>query len=160
MAVVRFSHRPARLAFRPLAGIPAFDDMERRMQKMMGNVLGDSDLVPSSIAWVPAMEIAETPNEMIASVELPGIQKKDVEISVDEDMLTISGEKTAEKTTDDKKYHLWERSYGSFSRSFSLPRGIDSARITAEFNNGVLNVHMPKTSGARAKARKIDIAAK
>jgi HSP20 family protein len=160
MALVRFSRRPARLAFQPFAGLPALEEMENRMQKMMENMFGETDNSPTAIGWVPAIEIAETPTEMTVSAELPGIDKKNVDILVEGDMLTMSGEKAEEKTTDEKKYHLWERSYGSFRRSFSLPRGIDAAKISAEFNNGVLTVHMPKTSEEQAKGRKIEIAVK
>ena len=160
MALVRFTRRPNRLAFQPFTGIPAFDDIENRMQKMMDNIFTEADAGPTAIGWIPAMEISETPAEMIVSAELPGLEKKDVDISVDDDLLTISGEKSEEKTTDEKKMHLWERSYGSFRRSFSLPRGVDSAKINAEFKNGVLKIHMPKTTEAQAKGRKIDIAVK
>jgi HSP20 family protein len=158
--MVRFTRRPSRLAFQPFAGFPGFEDIENRMQKMMENALTETDASPAAIGWVPAMEITETPSEMIVSAELPGIEKKDVDISVDDDLLTISGEKAEEKTTDDKKFHLWERSYGSFRRSFSLPRGVDASKINAEFKNGVLKVHMPKTTEAQAKGRKIEILSK
>jgi len=160
MALVRFSRRPARLAFQPFAGLPTFDDIENRMQKMMDNMLTEPSTSPTAIGWIPAIEITETPAEMVVSAELPGLEKKDVDISVDDDMLTISGEKTEEKSTDDKKYHLWERSYGAFQRSFSLPRGVDATKINAEFKNGVLKVHLPKTTEQQAKGRKIDIAIK
>ena len=88
------------------------------------------------------------------------IEGQTVDISVEEGMLTISGEKNEEKTegSDDKKYHLVERTYGMYQRSFSLPRGVDATKITADFKNGVLKVHMPKTTEAQAKGRKIDIA--
>jgi HSP20 family protein len=160
MALVRFTRRPARLAFQPFAGFPGFEDFENRVQKVMENMLTEADAGSTAIGWVPVMEITESPTEMIASAELPGIDRKDVEISVDDDMLTISGEKSEEKASEEKKYHVWERSYGSFRRSFSLPRGVDASKINAEFKNGVLKVHMPKTNEAQAKGRKIEIAAK
>lgn len=159
MALVRFTRRPARLSFQPFAGFPAFEEMESRMRKMMDEMVSDAETT-APIGWMPAMEIAETPDELVASAELPGLEKKDVDIAVEEGMLTISGEKTEEKTegSDKKKYHLWERTYGSFQRSFSLPREVDASKITAEFKNGVLKVHMPKTSEAQVKGRKIEIA--
>jgi HSP20 family protein len=160
MALVRFSRRPSRLAFQPFAGLPTLDEVENRMQKMMENMFADTETSATAIGWVPAIEITETPAEMTVSAELPGMEKKDVDVLVEDDMLTISGEKTEEKNTDEKKYHLWERTYGSFRRSFSLPRGVDATKVSAEFNNGVLKVHMPKTTEAQAKGRKIDIAVK
>lgn len=160
MALVRFNRRPARVSFQPFAGIPAFEDVENRMRKMMDEIVGEAEIGSTAIGWVPAMEITETPSEMMVSAELPGIDKKDVDISVEEGMLTLSGEKTEEKTegSSERKYHLWERTYGSFQRSFPLPRGVDASKISAEFKNGVLKIHMPKTSEAQAKGRKIEIA--
>lgn len=160
MALARFTRRPARLAFQPFAGFPAFDDVENRMRKMMEEMVSDSDAMAAPIGWMPAMEITETPAELIATAELPGLEKKDVDIAVEDGLLTISGEKTEEKTegSEKKKYHLWERTYGSFQRSFSLPRDVDASKITAEFKNGLLKVHMPKTNEAQVKGRKIEIA--
>lgn len=160
MALVRFSRRPARLAFQSLTGLPTFEDFENRLQKVMDSAFADNGVAPTPIGWAPAMEITETPTEMLVSAELPGLETKDVDISVDDDLLTISGEKTEEKSTDDRKFHLWERHYGAFQRSFSLPRGVDASKISAQFKNGVLKVHMPKTPEQQAKGRKIEIAAK
>ena len=160
MALVRFNRRPARLAFRPFAGFPVFEDVENRMRKMMDEMVSETDANASPIGWMPAMEITETPAELVISAELPGLERKDVDLSVEEGLLTISGEKAEEKTegADEKKFHLWERTYGSFQRSFSLPRDVDASKINAVFKNGVLKIHMPKSSEAKAKGRKIDIA--
>jgi HSP20 family protein len=155
MALIR-SRRPSRLAFQPFAAVPTFDDIENRMRKMMDDMFTEADL-STPIGWVPAIEITETEKEMVVSAELPGLEKKDVELSVEGDRLTIAGEKTEERTEDEKKYHLWERNYGSFRRSFSLPRGVDTARISADFKHGVLKIRLPKTAEAQAKGRKIDI---
>jgi HSP20 family protein len=160
MALVRLNRRSPRLAFQPFAGLPGFEDVENRMRKMMDEMVGEAETGTMPIGWLPAVEITELPSEMVVSAELPGIDRKDVDISVQEGMLTLSGEKTEEKAegSDEKKYHLWERSYGSFQRSFALPRGVDASKISAEFKNGVLKIHLPKTSEAQAKGRKIDIA--
>jgi HSP20 family protein len=159
MALVRFTRRPPRLAFQ---SVPAFEDMENRMRRIMDDMLMnlEPEAVESPIGWMPAMQITENANGLEVTAELPGLEKKDVDISVSEDgMLSISGEKTEEKTegSEDKKYHLWERSYGSFRRSFTLPRTVDASKISAEFRNGVLKVTMPKTPNAQAKGRKIEI---
>ena len=160
MALVRFSRRPARLAFQPFAGVPAFEEMDTRMRKMMEEVLADND-TPSPIGWMPVVEITETPSSMIITAELPGLDKKDVDVAIEDDLLTISGEKAEEKKEgEDKKYLVWERSYGSFTRSFTLPRGIDGSKISAEFAKGVLRVTMPKTTEAQSKGRKIEVSAK
>ena len=161
MALVRFTRRPSRLAFQPFPAMPGFDEMETRMRKMMDDMITGPDAGTATIGWMPAMEVTELPTELIVSAELPGLEKKDVDISVDDDLLTISGEKVEEKTEgEEKKYHLWERTYGAFRRSFTLPRFVDASKINAEFKNGVLKIHMPKTSESQAKGRKIEIAVK
>jgi HSP20 family protein len=115
---------------------------------------------PSVVNYVPAVEISESANELLLTAELPGMKKEDVQISIENQVLTLSGEKKEEKKEEDKekKYLLWERTYGSFTRSFTLPGAIDAAKVNAEFDNGILKVHMPKT--AEAKGRKVEILAK
>jgi HSP20 family protein len=115
--------------------------------------------IPSETLWSPAVELAETDGELKFTVELPGMERKHVEIEVEKDVLTIRGEKKEEHMVEDEKrrYHLWERSYGKFSRSFTLPGSVDVEKISADFENGVLAIRVPKT--AAAKARRIEIAA-
>lgn len=157
--LVRSGRRPFRLSFQ---SVPVFEEMEKRMQSLMEDVFGRG-VEPeqgNAIGWLPAMEVTESPTEIEISAELAGLQKKDVDISVsDEGVLTVSGEKTEEKSkaSDDKTYHLWERSYGSFRRSFTLPRSADASRIGAEFRNGLLKIRIPKVNGAQAKGRQIEI---
>ncbi|KPK57930.1 MAG: hypothetical protein AMS21_11010 [Gemmatimonas sp. SG8_38_2] len=115
--------------------------------------------VSSEMLWSPAVELAETDGELKFTVELPGIEEKDVEIEVEKDVLTIRGEKREEHRVEDEKsrYHVWERSYGKFSRSFTLPGSVDAEKISADFKKGVLAIRVPKT--AAAKARRIEIVA-
>jgi HSP20 family molecular chaperone IbpA len=149
-------------------GFPAFspvhtlDDVESRMRKMFENVLTpfEGDFVAQPIGFLPATDIFETDDLLILTAELPGLEKKDVEISVDEGVLTLRGEKFEEKKEEDKKFHLYERAFGTFQRSFALPRGVDPAKITAEFDKGILKVLLPKTAEAKAKSRKVEIATK
>jgi HSP20 family protein len=117
------------------------------------------------VGWLPAVEILEFDEELVLCAELPGLTKEQVEISYENELLTIQGEKKdffkeKEKTNGGPRYHIWERSYGAFARSFMLPRTIDPAKIVAEMTNGVLTVHLPKTTQAKFKGRKIEIAAK
>ena len=165
MSLMRVTRRAPRLAFTPFPAVPAFEDVENRLQKFLEGTLPmpfDGNFAAEAIGWLPATEIAETDAELILTAELPGLDKKDVEISVDEGILTIRGEKHAERTEGepDKKFYMWERNYGSFQRSFTLPRVIDPAKITADFDKGVLKVKMPKSAEAKAKGRKIEITAK
>ncbi len=102
----------------------------------------DKDLVSS--AWSPAVDIYENEDEIILSAEVPGIDEKDVEISLENNTLTLKGERKFEKETKEENYHRIERSYGSFFRSFTLPTTIDQDKVHAEHENGVLRVHLPK----------------
>lgn len=166
MALVKYTRRQPRLAFPTFASLAAgspLDDVEARMRKFFETPLGalDADLFPSMTSWMPAMEITENADELMVSAELPGMDRKDVDISVDDGVLTISGEKTTEtKEGDEKKYHLVERNYGSFQRSFTLPKSVEASKISAEFAQGVLKVRLPKSAEVKNKGRKIEIAAK
>jgi HSP20 family protein len=118
----------------------------------------DGDLLPQAIGWAPATDIVETPEALTLTAELPGLDRKDVDISIDDGMLTIRGEKADDRTVEGSKYHVVERLYGSFQRTFALPRTVDASKINAEFGKGVLTVVMPKTVEAKAKGRKIEVA--
>ena len=111
----------------------------------------------ATTGWVPAMSVEETPNELLLTAELPGLTEGDVTLELEKNVLTISGEKSEVRTEGDeeRRYHLWERRFGSFKRSFTLPRTVKVDEIRAEFLNGVLTVTLPKA--AEAKARKIEI---
>jgi HSP20 family protein len=107
--------------------------------------------------WNPAVDIKETSRELRLDFELPGIKEEDVELEVENGVLTVRGQKSAEREeeSDEGRYHLVERSYGSFYRSFQLPQGVDSDQIKADFDNGVLHVRIPKA--ALPQPRRIQI---
>jgi HSP20 family protein len=107
----------------------------------------------------PAIDVTEDSTAFKVTAELPGMSEKDIEVAVTGDTLTIKGEKKAEKEEQDKSYYLSERSYGVFRRSFALPEGIDTDKISAEFAKGVLMVTLPKHAEARPEAKKIDVKA-
>jgi len=113
----------------------------------------DSEIMQST--WSPAVDIFETENELVLTAELPGIEEKEVEIKVEDNTLSIKGERKFEKETKEENYHRIERAYGSFFRSFSLPNYIDQEKISAEFENGLLKIHMPKKT--EVKPRKVKI---
>jgi HSP20 family protein len=162
MPIVKSSRRPARIAFPSFTGLdslPSLDEMENRMNRLMRETLGDRfDLaLTEPIGWMPAMDIVETDKELTVTAELPGIDQKDIDVSLDNGVLSIRGEKTDEREREDKKVHLYERSYGSFQRSFTLPSNVEAAKISAEFEKGVLKIHLPKDGEAKPKGRKIAI---
>ena len=114
--------------------------------------------LPEAIGWYPAVDVTESPEEYTFIAELPGLKKEEVTISWDHDVLTIKGEKTREvkKADEEKKFHLYERSYGSFLRTFTLPEKVVAEKIAAEMEHGVLKVHVPKAPEVKAAAKKID----
>ena len=163
MALAKFQRPVPRTfsAYTP-ATFSAFDDVENRMSRFIERVLNApfAAVLPEPVGWMPAMNVIETPKEFTITAELPGLDEKSVDVSIEDGVLTISGEKTEEyKEEEEKKVYLYERSYGSFQRSFALPYGFDGSKITAEFSKGVLKVHLPKNGDVALKGRKIDVKA-
>jgi len=107
--------------------------------------------------WRPIANISETDAEYLIKAELPEVKKEDVEITVDEGVITIKGERREETTVESEKQHRVESVYGSFARSFALPADVDEAGISAESKDGVLRVHLPKTEVKKPKAIEIDV---
>lgn len=107
----------------------------------------------------PRMDVAETDKDIEISAELPGLEEKDVQVNVADNVLTIKGEKKAEKQQTEKNYRLFERSYGSFYREVALPTGINADSIKATLSNGVLKVTIPKPAAAQAKKVEVKSAA-
>ncbi len=107
--------------------------------------------------WVPAVDIAEDNKEYVIKAELPDVRREEVKVSVENGLLTISGERKFEKEEKDKKYHRVERAYGYFSRSFSLPDAADAEQVKAEYKDGVLQVHVPKSESKKAKRIEVKV---
>lgn len=104
-------------------------------------------------------DVVETDNAIEVSIELPGMEMKDIEVTVTDDMLTIKGEKKVERQEDKKGYYLSERSYGAVFRTIPLPPGVDGEKAEATFRNGVLTVRLPQTPEAQAKVKRIEVQA-
>jgi HSP20 family protein len=148
----------------PKAAVPAgFADFDRFFGRMMrGWPFGWPEFASSSepralraFEHVPNVEVKENGKSYTVSVELPGLDEKDVKATVENDVLTITGEKKVERT--DEKTHYSERSYGSFTRSFTLPDDADSNSVSAKFTKGVLTVEIGKTAGKPAQGKQIEI---
>jgi len=107
--------------------------------------------------WSPLVDITEDDKEYLIKVELPDMKKEDVRLTVENDVLAISGERKFEKEEKDRKYHRIERAYGSFVRSFSLPEDADGSKVTADFKDGMLQVCLPKSVKAKPKAIEIKV---
>lgn len=128
--------------------------LRREIDRLFDDTFGRGDGVNN---WVPAVDIRETEKELSLDVELPGIRPEDVEITAENGVLTLRGEKHGERKEGEEgsRYHMVERTYGSFTRSFQLPQGLDDSKIEASYNDGVLSIQIPKT--ALAQPRKIQI---
>ena len=105
--------------------------------------------------WSPAVDIFETEGEIVVKAELPGMDRKDITLHLENNVLTLRGERKFEKETKDENYHRIERSYGSFSRSFSIPATVDEEKIHADYKDGVLKILLPKKEQAKPKQIKI-----
>lgn len=111
----------------------------------------------SSALWMPLVDIAEDNNEYVISAELPEVKKEDVKVTVENGVLTITGERKFEHEENDKRYHRVERSYGSFARSFTLPADGDAQKVNAEFKEGMLKVRMAKSEAAKPKQIEVKV---
>lgn len=138
---------------RPRRAPVAWNDVFGRFDR----IFDSSDGNRFSLAWSPVTDVREDEDGLHVTVELPGMSTDDVSVSVENGILSISGEKKQETDEGDAEssYQLVERRYGSFERTFRLPRGVDSDRVKAKFNNGLLNIDLPKS--AKAKKKQIEI---
>jgi len=148
MSLVRWS--PAHdLATFPSDVLNIQREINRMFNSFFRHETDDENL--ATAAWNPAVDIAEHDDEYIVRIELPGVAKDDVKVVIQENMLTIRGEKKQEKDSKGSDYHRVERSYGAFQRSFTLPSTVKGDKIDASFKDGVLNIALPKAEEAKRK---------
>ena len=136
------------------------EDLQNRLATVFGRapVRKEADKEAMTRAdWAPLVDIAEDEKEYVIKAELPEVTKDDVKVNLQEGVLTISGERKFEKEEKGKKYHRVERAYGSFARSFSLPEDADGTKVQAEFKDGVLKVHLPKSEKAKPKSVEVKV---
>jgi HSP20 family protein len=139
-----------------------FTFFREEMNRLFDNFFRGFEIEPLErrfAAFSPSIDISETDKEIVISAELPGMEDKEIDVSVSKDALTIKGEKKEEKEEKGKSYYRMERSYGSFSRTIPLPTEIDADKTTAEFKKGVLTIKMPKTPEAIKETKKVSIKA-
>ena len=108
-------------------------------------------------AWIPAVDIYETTDSIVLNVELPGVTKEDISLEVKDSTLTIRGEKKLEKDVSEENFHRMERTYGSFTRAFTLPSTVQQDKVKAKFRDGILEVRLPKAEEAKPKQIKVDV---
>jgi HSP20 family protein len=151
MAIVRWE------PFRDLVGLQermnrVFDESFRGINRRSG----EEDWVGGS--WAPAVDIYEQNGNIVLKAELPGVDPKDVDVRVENNILTLSGERKLENEVKRENYHRVERAYGSFTRSFTLPNVVDTEKIKAEYKDGLLRMTLPKKDEARPKQISINVA--
>ena len=112
---------------------------------------------PNARPWSPGVDIVENENDLVLHADVPGIEPKDIDISMENGTLTLKGERKFENNSAHQGYHRIERSYGAFARSFALPDTIDAEKVKAEFKNGVLTVTLPKKEVAKPRSVKIEV---
>src|SRR5262245_24240389 len=123
----------------------------------LGRFFGDDwELAASTTSWNPPVDIFDTDSEIIVKAELPGMNAKDIDVRLENNVLTVKGKRKFEKETKEENYHRVERAYGTFSRSFSLPTAVTSDKVTAEYKNGILTIVLPKQEEIRPKPIKIE----
>ena len=108
--------------------------------------------------WIPLVDISETTTEYVIKAEIPEVKKEDVKVTLEHGVLTVQGTRWREAEEEGKKYHRVERSYGSFVRSFSLPDLVDDTKVQADFKEGILTLHLPKSEKAMPKAIEVKVA--
>ena len=115
----------------------------------------DWELLASTTAWNPSVDIFENDNEIVVKAELPGVSAKDIDVRLENNVLTLKGERRFEKEAKDENYHRIERSYGGFSRAFSIPATVDDEKIRADYKDGVLKIVLPKKEQTKPKQIRI-----
>jgi HSP20 family protein len=145
MGIVRYD------PFRDLRSLQ--EEVNRLFSTNLTRTFGDEGLGRG--AWAPSVDIYENKDQIVLEAELPGMKREDFDLSIENNVITLRGERRFEKTDESDNYHRVERSYGSFTRSFTLPQSVSADEATADYSNGVLRVTLPKRE--EAKSRRIEV---
>jgi len=146
MAITRFD------PFREFAGL------QDRLNRALGDVYLRDDDVTSRGNWVPPVDIYETPgHDLVLKAELPDIPREDIEVTVEHNVLRLKGTKRTQSDVKDDQYHRIERSYGTFTRSFTLPSTVDGSKVSADYKNGVLTVTLPFKEEAKPRTISVEV---
>jgi HSP20 family protein len=138
------------------------DEAQNRLNRFFlsgfPNRMGSDEIHNLAVTdWSPEVDISQDDHEYLLKADLPEMKKDDVRVTVEDGILSVSGERKSVKEDQKKKFHRIERSFGNFRRSFTLPEDADSTKVTAEFRDGVLKVHLPTTPIARSKAIEVKV---
>ena len=134
-------------ALMPWTSVPG---LRREMDRVFERFLEPTwNELPALGAWEPKVDVTETKEAVVVTAELPGVDQKDIGISLQDGILTVKGEREEEKEEKDKRYHRVERAYGAFARALRLPAAVDAGKVTASFKDGVVTITLPKTLEAK-----------
>src|ERR1700741_852237 len=138
------------------------DEAQNRLSRFFlggfPNRMGNGEIPSLAVAdWSPEVDISEEDHGYLLKADLPEMKKDDVRVTVEDGVLCVSGERKSEKEDQKRKFHRIERAFGNFRRSFTLPEDADSTKVTAEFRDGVLKVHLPTTTKTRSKALEVKV---
>lgn len=142
--------------FGPMSRWDSFRELEEMAEGLGG--LASHGPTRAAAEWSPAVDIEETDQEFLIKVELPEVKREDIEVSIEDGVLSIEGERKQEMEEKGRKFHRVERSYGRFVRSFALPEDADDAKVLADFKEGVLRVRVAKREPARSKSVEVKVA--
>ncbi|PID58333.1 molecular chaperone [candidate division KSB3 bacterium] len=132
--------------------------MQEEMNRFFDDFFGEHQTHIAQGQWIPSIDVSESDGEVLVKAELPGMTHEDIEVNLQDNVLTLKGEKKQEKHDDKECFHCLERSYGSFTRSFSLPAGVKAEQISATFKDGVLAITLPKSEEVQPKKISINTA--
>ncbi len=135
----------------PWKPLRELSNLRREMEDFWENFAGEREFLPMRGEWMPALDVSETKDSLIVKAEIPGMEPKDVDISLSGDLLTIKGEKKQKTEEKKENFHRIETRYGAFSRTIRVPVSVDSDKIEASYDNGVLKIVLPKKEEVKAK---------
>jgi len=135
-------------------------DLQREVDTVFGDFFGRTPfrMAATEAMWSPVVDIHEAKDSILLQVELPGVKQEDIQVSIEDDTLTLKGERKRETEAKEDQYHRVERSYGRFERNILLPSVVDSGRVKATYRDGVLEIQLPKKEEAKPKEIKVEVA--
>lgn len=139
----------------PWKPINELSSLRKEMDNLWSDFFGEKEFLPRAKVWVPAIDVSETKDAILVKAEVPGMEAKDIDVSLSDDMLVIKGEKKEEKEEKDENFHRVEMRRGSFQRAIRIPVPVDSENIEAKYEKGVLKVKLTKKE--ESKAKKIEV---
>jgi HSP20 family protein len=140
-----------------IARFDPFRELNRVLGDLYTNRRSEDDLLARG-TWVPSVDIFENDqHELVIKAELPEVKREDIDLRIENNMLTLRGEKKAESDVKDEQYHRMERVYGAFSRSFALPPTVDAGKVAADYKNGVLEIRLPRREEAKPKQIQVQV---